>query len=72
MDYGKDSPTEGSEIRGHHPTKIVFKNLQWDREGIDVDCKRLNNLRFTTHTIPMSSDFEELKTMLKTPKCVSV
>ena len=43
----------------------VFKNLDWDRNGINIDGEFLNHLRFADDIIVIAKDPQELEKMLK-------
>lgn len=66
--YGDNSPTEELVKQcGTNSPKLftviledVFQNLEWDRTGIHVAGKSLNNLRFADNIILMSSYFEAI------------
>lgn len=43
----------------------IFKQLNWSQRGINIDGKKLNNLRFADDIVLFSDDLEEMRLMLQ-------
>jgi len=44
--------------------EYAFKQLEWEQRGINIDGKRLNNLRFADDIVLIADDIQEAQEML--------
>ena len=43
----------------------IFKTLEWEAKGVNINGKQLNNLRFADDIVFLGESMDDLKTMLQ-------